>query len=265
MEKWFILVIMMLVLAIVACQSSADEVSAEKDTPAEEKSEAQQIVDQAIAVQGGDRISNGRIELDFRGRHYISARRGGQFTYERIFTDSTGQQIRDVLRNEGLFREADGQRVVLSSKDSSAYANSVNSVIYFALLPYYLNDPAANKVFLGEGTVKGEPYQKIKVTFRQDGGGKDFEDEFVYWFHRDRHTLDYFAYNYQVDGGGARFREAYNIREIEGIRFADYVNYKPRGGSMEVETFDSLFEAGDLEVLSRIENENIQVMLLPAE
>jgi len=219
-------------------------------------SKAQRIVDAAIAAHGLERIDGRRIEFDFRERHYVSARRGGAFTYERIFTDSIGRKIRDVLTNEGFHREVNGKTVELTAKDSAAYANSVNSVLYFALLPYHLNDPSVQKEYLGEEEVRGEPYDQVRITFRQEGGGKDFEDEFIYWFHRDRHTLDYLAYNYQTDGGGARFREAYNVRKIDGIRFADYVNYRPAAPSMAVATFDSLLEAGGLEELSRIDTEN---------
>ena len=71
--------------------------------------------------------------------------------------------------------------------------------------------------------------------------------------------MDYLAYNYQVDGGGARFRETYNVRTIDGIRFADYVNYKPVPKTLEVSTFDSLFVNGQLEELSRIDTENVEV------
>ncbi len=265
MKKWTFPAVIALAMSFWACQASPGEEAKETGPAPEEKSEAQLIIDRAISTHGGDRVSASQIEFDFRGRHYRANRQGGIFTYERIFTDSTGRRIHDVLSNEGLYREVDGQPIALSAKDSAAYANSVNSVIYFALLPYFLNDPAARKTYIGESMVKGEPYQKIRVTFRQEGGGKDFEDEFVYWFHTDRHTMDYLAYNYQTNGGGARFREAYNVREGGGIRFADYVNYKPRDGSMAVATFDSLFTAGGLEELSRIETENIQVRPLAAE
>ncbi len=251
----------LLLSAAYACSSDAGR---EMPPPQDQApvSEAQRIVDAAIAAHGLERVDGRRIEFDFRGRHYVSERRGGDFTYERIFTDSTGRKIRDVLTNEGFHREVDGKTVALEAKDSAAYANSVNSVLYFALLPYHLNDPPVRKEYLGEADVRGEPYDKVRITFRREGGGKDYEDEFVYWFHRDRHTLEYLAYNYQTDGGGARFREAYNARSVDGIRFADYVNYEPAEPSMAVETFDSLLEAGGLEERSRIDTENPAVQPL---
>lgn len=215
------------------------------------------LINHARTAHGSSVVDSSTIAFDFRGRHYVSQRSGGRFQYERQWADTTGTAYRDVLTNDGLYREINGERVPLSAKDSTAYAGSVNSVLYFALLPYALNDPAVQTEYLGTATLKNEPYHKIKVTFRAEGGGEDYQDEYIYWFHRDRHTMDYLAYNYQVNGGGARFREAYNIRTVEGLRVADYRNYKPVPHSMEVAVFDSLFEAGQMEQVSLIETENL--------
>ncbi len=225
--------------------------------------QADSIVNQIIIYYGGDLYDNSIIRFTFRNRRYKVRRRGGSFEYERVFTDSLGQTVRDVFNNGGLYREINSNRLKISEKDSSAYASSINSVVYFALLPAPLNDPAVIREYLGETTIKGQPYHKIRITFRQDGGGKDFEDEYVYWFHRDEGTMAYLAYNYLTDGGGARFREAFNIRDVHGIRFADYINYKPKdANNRDVRTFDQLFETGQLEELSRIETEDIEVIII---
>lgn len=252
-------IIFFLSLVIVGCSTPESS----QDSPkAEEKTQAQLIVDRAIEAHGSSRVSGYVIEFNFRGRHYLSRREGGLFQYERIWTDTLGDHYRDVLTNEGLYREVNGKKVALPAKDSSAYANSVNSVLYFALLPYYLNDEAVNKKYEGEATVNGQPYHKIKITFGEEAGGKDYEDQFMYWIHRDRYTIDYLAYNYLTDGGGARFREAINVREVSGIRFADYINYKPQTPSMAIETFDRLLEQDSLVELSRIITENVTVQPL---
>ena len=153
----------------------------------------------------------------------------------------------------------DEQPITLNEEDRNNYGNSLNSVVYFVLLPYPLNDPAVNKEYVEETMVRDEPYHKIRVTFEQEGGGDDFDDEYIYWIHRDRHTIDYLAYSFHVNGGGTRFREAYNVREIEGIRFADYVNYESAVADFELENYDQLFEAGEVEELSRIETKNIEM------
>ena len=225
---------------------------------------AQQVVDAAIEKHGGDRYLDCEIEFDFRERHYIAWRQGGSYRYERIFTDTANVHYRDVLSNEGFFREIDGKPRPLSAKDSAAFANSVNSVIYFALLPYFLNDAAVMKEYAGSVEINGQPYHRVRAAFQQEGGGKDFDDEYLYWFHRDSATLDYLAYSFHVDGGGIRFREAFNPQVVNGIRFADYRNYKPKAAGADLEQLDSLFQRDGLELLSNIENENIRVQR-PAE
>ena len=37
--------------------------------------------------------------------------------------------------------------------------------------------------------------------------------------------MDYFAYDFETDDSGTRFREAYNARTVGGIRFQDYLNF----------------------------------------
>ncbi len=250
-------------LAFWACTGEKpQQAAALPSSPAPVESKAQEIISAAIEKHGGKRFANSIVKFTFRDRNYKATRKAGSFEYERAFVDSTGAQIQDILTNVGFVRKINGQVVNLDSLQRSNYANSVNSVLYFALLPYFLNDAAVIKEYLGEVTIKKQPYHKIKVTFRQEGGGKDHEDEYIYWIHRDEYTMDYLAYNYQTDGGGARFREAYNVQLINGIRFADYVNYKPKTATMAIETFDHLFETGGLEALSKIENQNIEVILL---
>jgi hypothetical protein len=64
----------------------------------EEKSQAQEIVDAAIAAHGGQHLDQGVVSFKFRGRQYRALRDDGAFLYSRTFTDdSTGQRIHDVL------------------------------------------------------------------------------------------------------------------------------------------------------------------------
>ena len=193
---------LLFLIILSSCKGPTPEASTVQEEKASVVADsAQMIVERAIAIHGGDIIKNSLIEFDFRQFHFKATRRGASFTYERIFQDSTGRHIRDILTNANFQREINGSAVPLSPKDSAAYSNSVNSVIYFALLPYFLNDRAVRKTYLGISTIKGQPYYKISVTFGSEGGGKDFQDEYAYWFHRDQGTMDYLAYNYQVDGG----------------------------------------------------------------
>jgi len=81
----------------------------------------------------------------------------------------------------------------------------------------------------------------------------------MYWINKTDFTVDYLAYNYHVNEGGTRFREAYNIREVEGIRFADYNNYEPAEKFPPLQSLDSLYTSGSLSLLSKIELEDVTV------
>jgi len=246
----------------LSCDSSSKRRGEVKTGPDDPK--AQEIVDLAIQAHGGDLYSKARIEFDFRRFHYVSERNSDQYTYQRIFKDTLNNKpviVRDVLDNNGLTRFIDETSMDLSQRKRKAFSNSVNSVLYFAQLPYLLNDQAVQKHYLGETEIKSQPYHKIQVTFEQEGGGDDYEDVFIYFFHRERNTLDYLAYSYEDGSGGVRFREAINPRVVNGIRFADYINYKPQDRSTAVQKMEVLFKEGKLIELSRIINENVEVIL----
>ncbi len=219
---------------------------------------AAEIVQQVILAHGGNRYKNSQIRFDFRGNKYFAFRKGGFFHYKKTFMTPQGTVV-DELNNDGFIRSVNGQKRQLSAEDSLKYASSLNSVIYFALLPFPLSDPAVRLEYIGQFSLKNQLYFKIRVTFREEGGGKDYSDRFVYWIHQKRHTMDYLAYLFHVNEGGTRFREARNIRMVNGIRFADYINYEGPAGNTRIENFDRLFEAGKLQKLSEINLENIGV------
>lgn len=225
---------------------------------------AQEIVDKAIAASGGEVIANSSIHFKFRKYYYRATRKDGLRTLERC-TDAACQVQQDVIKNNGEFvRFRESAPTTLPDSMKNRYANSVNSVHYFSVLPYGLNDPAVRKSLVDESVVKGEPYYRIKVTFAQEGGGEDFQDEYMYWIHKNRYTVDYLAYNYQTSEGGTRFREAYNERIINGIRFVDYRNYKPEEQYPPLQTLDALYENNNLDLLSIIELEDVEVSSCPA-
>lgn len=225
----------------------------------QEEVNAEAIIDKAIKVAGGDRLDNATVDFDFRNRHYKAIRKQGIFQYEREFTDSLGI-IKDVLSNDGYKRFLNDEPYEVHDTMAVKYTSSVNAVHYFSVLPYGLNAEAAIKTYVGLSTIKGERYHVIKVTFTQDGGGEDFEDVFLYWFDVNTFKMDYLAYSYEEDGElGLRFREAYNQRYLEGIRFLDFNNYKPQDNSAALIDLSALFKNGYLKLLSKIELENIKV------
>lgn len=226
----------------------------------QEISEADKIIAKAIERAGGDRYENAEMEFRFRENFYSSSRKDGLFEFTRLRKDSLGE-IKDVLNNEGIKSFREGREVVMPDSISAAIAESVNSVHYFVQLPFGLEDDAVIKELVGQDTINNKEYYEIKVTFRQEGGGEDHEDIYMYWIEKDDLTLDYLAYRFFINEGGIRFRKAVNPRVVGGIRFVDYENYKTDELSTPLEQLDELFQKGQLTKVSQIENEILKVEL----
>jgi hypothetical protein len=243
-----------LALLLAACTSETTDPS---DQP-----KAQILVDAAIAAHGGDQYDYAVIAFDFRDKQYRARLQGGAYEYQRSFEEA-GRQVRDVLDHGGFSRHVNGAPVALPDTLRDAYANSVNSVIYFGLLPHGLNDPAVKKRYLGQTQIKGQAYDAVEITFRQEGGGKDFQDIFRYYFHPETHFLDYLSYQYETNGGGIRFRAAYHSRTVGGIRIQDYLNYEADPAKQTLADLPAAFNADALKELSRIELTEVVVQPLP--
>ena len=223
------------------------------------RTEAEKIVDRSIEAHGGDRYIKAQISFDFRDIHYEIFKGEASFEYSRKFEDSTGV-VYDVLNNDGFRRTVNDVLIdTLTDERVGAFSRSVNSVAYFAYLPYGLNDAAAKKTYIGESELKGKNYHLIKVTFGEEGGGEDFDDIFLYWIDQENYFVDFIAYSYHTDGGGVRMREVSNVVEVGGIRFQNYLNLKPMDNDTPVEKMEELYISGDLELLSEINLENIVV------
>ena len=245
-------IFLFLILFAIGCNPSS-----ESEDHAVVKSSDPRL-DLCIAAHGGKLYDHAHMSFDFRDRSYTFQHQDGTFRYTSKFSKD-GQQYYDVLSNEGFEREIDEKPVALADSNIIKYSNSLNSVIYFALLPHKLLDPAAQIKYLGQVEILEQTYYTISVTFVEEGGGKDYDDNFYYWINSENNYLDYLAYDYQVDGGGVRFRKAYNPRVVDGIRFQDYINYKAPIGT-KLEDLPTMLENGTLAELSRIELKNVKVM-----
>lgn len=224
---------------------------------------AQSIVNAATHVAGSEKLNRSSVEFRFRDMEYGLRQYDGQYEMVRISKD-TVNLIQDILTNEGFTRLINGSKVDVADSMKVKYGNSINSVLYFALLPYKLNDRAVIKELLGSEEVNNRSYDKVRVTFLADGGGQDHEDEFIYWIDQDNRHVDYLAYSYQTDGGGQRFRVAYNPREINGVRIVDYINFKP-ADEVDLGDIAKLYQSGELEEVSRIKLENVTIADYNAE
>lgn len=239
MKKLFL--ISVLAVAFIACKDKTDK--------------AREIVDKSIEAHGGAKYDKFTAEFDFRKFHIKLMQDNGKFQYERISKDSANNDIWDVVNNEGYLRLINGNQITLSEKDQEKYKNAVNSVAYFVLLPYKLKDKAVNLEYLGETEIDKQKYDKVKVWFDKEGGGKDFEDVYCYWFNQKTHLVDYLAYT----NGGPRFRRVKNRQTVGGIVFQDYENFAITDTTIQAFDYDKAFIAGKDSLLSLIEQKNITV------
>ena len=140
-------------LLIVSCNSS------------EKKLKAQEIIDKTIEVSGADLVKNSVITFDFRDRKYKAIRKNGQFYMDRILlVDSTA--IRDIITNDGFQRLVNEKKAIVPDTMATRFANSVNSVHYFSVLPYGLNDlKQFRKNYCQKFRLKEMSITKLKFPF----------------------------------------------------------------------------------------------------
>ncbi|WP_449403941.1 DUF6503 family protein [Flavobacterium frigoris] len=173
-----------------------------------------------MEAHGGKLYNDADYSFEFRGKKYRFQNDGGAYTYSTEIQKGDSL-IKDVMTADKFKRSINNSLQSLSKKDVDKYSEAINSVIYFATLPHKLQDASVHKTFVEETTIKGKNYDVIKVTFGQEGGGKDFDDEYHYWINKDTHKIDYLAYSYLVNDGGVRFRSAFNTRVVDGVTFQD--------------------------------------------
>ncbi|MEL0652472.1 DUF6503 family protein [Algibacter sp. TI.3.09] len=247
-------------ITFFACNDKKKE--AVKPSPQEETtpqikpaSKAEVILNQAIEAHGGDLYNSANYSFVFRDNTYHFKNDNQNYEYTKISKKDNSITI-DVLKNGKLYRTVNGDTVSLNEKQIKGATGGINSVIYFATLPHKLNDASVNKTYIGDITIKEKNYAVLGITFNQEGGGEDFDDQYRYWINTETKKIDYLAYNYSVNKGGVRFRASYNKRVVDGITFQDYTNYEAEVGT-PLDQLPELFEAEKLKELSKIKTENI--------
>lgn len=244
-----------------AISSKKKEVTAQKggaSLKAATMDKADSLVFETIAAHGGELYDTAHYAFSFRKKKYTFHNKKGGYTYT-VTSEKEGKEIIDSLKTGALTRTVNGTPIELSPKDITIHTEALNSVVYFATLPYKLNDAAVNTSYVERKTIKGQDYDVLAVSFDQEDGGVDHDDKFMYWINTDTKTVDYLAYSYETNDGGVRFRSAYNPRTVGGIRFQDYINYEAPIGT-PLSELPNLYETGKLKELSRIKTEDVSII-----
>ncbi len=224
-----------------------------------QRTRSEAIIDSAVAYHTGGHYDEMSMSFNFRGTVYDVERDGGKFSYTAQYTDSAGRHRRE-LSNRGFEAYLNGERMALSAKDSIGRAGTVNSVVYFVVLPAPLRDEAVHSEYLGTEEIDGKTYYKVRVTFGSDGGGEDHEDIYLFWFDTENYKMDYLAYSFDVNEGGTRFRRAFNPRRLNGFLFQDYVNYRGPASPDSLKYISELYSKGQVDSLSVVRIDSLQFL-----
>ena len=251
----------LIVFLFVACQNQQSPETKEIITKRPLLSKSDSIINASNMLYNMKKLEKSKVSFLFRDFEYTANFDDGLYKYTRKFIAENGDTIFDVLTNSAFERFVNSEKTEVSEEKAKAYSNSINSVFYFFLLPQKLNDPAVKKEYIGKTSINSKDYHTIKVTFQPIGGGEDHEDEFMYWFETSTFKMEMFAYNYQTNGGGIRFRTLKNDTVSAGITFQNYYNLKPNSLTTPLDSLPFLWTKNQLDTLSVIENKNIMVTL----
>lgn len=218
---------------------------------------AELIINESINYYGGENYNNLKLSFIFRNKEYSISKNENLFEYKGIFKESIGNTTEDILNNYSFKRLVNDSIVKLNNSEQNKYSNSLNSVIYFTLIPSVLKDPAVNLKYIEESEINNSKYHVVEVTFNQEGGGEDFEDSYFYWIKSDNYQIEYLAYTYKTNGGGTRIRKSFNQQKVSGIIVQDYENFKPVNDAFTYEKIKSAIINSTLEKVSEIKIEII--------
>ncbi|EAS19254.1 hypothetical protein BBFL7_02152 [Flavobacteria bacterium BBFL7] len=242
------IIYIILCIATITIQSCGDKSTLNAD----------QIIDKAIYAHGGHLLEQSTMVFNFRDVRYRAIRNNGEYEFTRIFKNDSSTVV-DMFSNYKSMRLINDIPQRVADSVMNGYVSGVNSVIYFAQLPYSLDGPAVYRELIGEKIINNQPYYKVKITFDPNGGGEDHEDEFIYWIQKETYLVDYLAYSYCEEECGYRFRESINRRNINGVMIQDYNNYKETIQDPDLSHMDQLFLDQKLDLLSKIILENVTI------
>ena len=238
----------MLAVALLACASALGSPP---------KVERLEIVDRAIEFHGGDAFesSTKRFRICSKSGCFAVRSRidGGRFEHT-VEQPERGREVR--ITNDSVERWQDGEPVEVAGKDEQRWRDWVSQRVYFAFLPYALNDPSVYKQDLG--LVDGEhgPLHLVKVSF-EPGTSTSASSEFLYWFEPDSGRMVQYAYSFD---GGVRLRRSFNERRVGGILVADSENWGVDGKGMSIDPLaDPAYVERELEHISTVTLEDVEI------
>ena len=233
--------------------------------PAPEFADAQEPVDivgRSIELHGGDLYESSAVELRLcsgSGCYDLAVtRRDGVYRHRVAGPVRAGHREVEAT-NDTVRHWLDGVEMpVTDARAEQGLRDWATARIYFAFLPFRLDDPSAQREDLGQETWGDRELHKVKVTFRA-GTSTDAEDEYLYWFDPATARLEQFAYSFEGNPGGLRFRRLDNYRRVGGILFFDQKNLGVEGDDLSVDQIDPEFVEERMRHVSDVRLEIVSV------
>lgn len=183
---------------------------------------------------------------------------GGLYEYE-VEAEVSGERARRArISNATVEETLDGVSQEIDADRARGVRDWVMQRVYFTFLPYRLNDPDVWKTDLGLEEWEERDLHKVKVSFTP-GSSEDSQDEYLFWFDPANGRLELFAYSYERNGGGLRFRKLFNYRRVGGILFFDQENWGAEGGDLAVDDLSQEFVQSRMRHVSTVTLSDIRV------
>jgi hypothetical protein len=225
-----------------------------------------EIIHRAIEHHGGEIYERSKSEMTLcsgSGCYRIAVSMAdGTYVYRVSGPIRTGHREVEAT-NDTLSHWHDGAAQEVVPANEQKLRDWAMGRIYFVYLPFRLNDPGVIQRDLGLETWEGRQLQRVKVTFAA-GSSTDDQDEFIYWFDPSTARLEQFAYSFEGDPGGIRFRRLFNYRRVGGLLFFDQVNLGLEGEGLSVDQITPDFVDKSLREISTVTLEDIGVTPLVA-
>lgn len=190
-----------------------------------------EVVARAIEHHGGEKFQGTETELDICSKsgcfHVLARVNGSEFLYEVEGRTPQGER-RVRMTNDTTEVWLDGAEVRPKETEIQAFRDWSMARVYFCFLPYRLNDDSVWKEDRGTELWGDKSLRRVRVTF-EAGSSTDASDVYNYWFNEETGRLEQFAYSYQGNPGGARFRRLENFRRVGGLLFFDQINLGAEG------------------------------------
>ena len=224
------------------------------------------VVRRSIAHHGGELYDSSAVTMTMcsgSGCYELAVEsRGGVYRHRVAGPVSAGHRAVEAT-NDTVRHWRDGVEVeIADATEAQRLRDWATARLYFAFLPYRLDDPSAMQRDLGLERWGERELRKVKVTFRP-GTSSDAQDEFLYWFDAETGRLEQFAYSFAGRPGGLRFRRLDNYQRVGGLLFFDQENLGVEGDGLSVDQIDPAFVTQRMRPISRIHLDHITVTPLP--